>query len=82
VILLDGRPAAFVERGGRRVLDFSDDPQEQTAVADALAALCRRLRRRVVTTVDGAPAEASRLAGALAAAGFVPSYRGMSLRRP
>jgi len=51
-------------------------------VAGALAGLTRRLRRRVLSTVDGAPAESSVLAAALTAAGFVPSYRGMALRRP
>jgi ATP-dependent Lhr-like helicase len=82
VILLDGRLGAFIERGGRRLLAFADDADDQAAVAHALAGLARRLRRRVLSTVDGGPAVSSALAAALAAAGFVPSYRGMSLRRP
>ena len=82
VILLTGRLGAFVERGGRRLLTFCDDEDDRAAVADALAGLGRRLRRRVLSTVDGAPAESSVLAAALTAAGFVPSYKGMALRRP
>jgi ATP-dependent Lhr-like helicase len=82
VILLAGRLGAFAERGCRRVLTFSRNPDDLAAVAEALAGLARRLRRRVITTIDGEPAEKSVLAGALGAAGFVPSYRGMALRRP
>ncbi len=82
VILLAGRLEAFVERGGHRVLTFSDDQDDRAAVAEALAGLGRRLRRRVLSTVNGESAETSVLAATLAAAGFVPSYKGMALRRP
>ena len=82
VLLADGRLAAFVERGGRRLLTFLDDPGALGAVAGALAALARRVRRLSPATVDGRQVEATPLGVALAGAGFVPSYRGMVLRRP
>jgi ATP-dependent Lhr-like helicase len=81
VVLIDGRLAAFVERGGRRVLTFTTESGEQEALAAALADLGGRLRHRLLATVDGVPAEASPLAEALAGAGFIPSYKGMTLRR-
>ena len=47
-----------------------------------MASLARRVRRLSPATVDGRPVEATPLGRALAGAGFVPSYRGMVLRRP
>jgi ATP-dependent Lhr-like helicase len=82
VVLLDGRLAAFVERGGRRLLTFAESPEDLEAAAGALAGLARRLRRLSPATVNGGTIEGSALGRALAGAGFVPSYRGMILRRP
>ena len=82
VVLLDGRLAAFVERGGRRLLDFVESPEDLEATAGALAGLARRLRRFSPATVNGRAIEGTALGRALAGAGFVPSYRGMILRRP
>jgi ATP-dependent Lhr-like helicase len=81
VILLEGRLGAFIERGGRRLLCFDDDPAALDAIAAALAALARRLCRLHPATVDGSPVEGTPLGRALAGAGFVPSYRGLALRR-
>ena len=78
VILIDGRLAAFVERDGRKVLTFADDP---VAVAAALADLAERTgRRRVISTVDGEPAQQTPLGAALLTAGFVASYKGLAHR--
>ncbi len=82
VVLLDGRLGAFVERGGRRLLAFTEEPDSLEAIAGAVAGLARRLRHFSPATVDGAPVEGTPLGRALASAGFVPSYRGMALRRP
>lgn len=82
VVLDEGRLCAFVERGGHRLLTFEAGPEAPEAVARALAALARRTRRLSPGTVDGAPAEGTPLGRALLAAGFVPSYRGLVLRRP
>jgi ATP-dependent Lhr-like helicase len=82
VVLAAGRLAAYVERGGRRVLTFSADEADLAAAAGSLAELgrTRRLRRPVVGTVDGEPAAATPLGRLLQEAGFVPSYRGLALR--
>jgi ATP-dependent Lhr-like helicase len=81
VILLDGRPGAYLERGGRRLLTFTTDAGDLRRVAEAVAALARR-RRFQPATVNGAPVERTPLGDALVAAGFVPTYRGLALRRP
>jgi len=79
VVFVGGRPTAFVERGGRSILGFGADPGDLTAAATALAELAsRRLRRMVVTTVDGQPSGTTALGAALVAAGFRDSYRGLT----
>ncbi|HAX82318.1 MAG TPA: DEAD/DEAH box helicase, partial [Actinobacteria bacterium] len=81
VVLIDGRLTAFVDRGGRSVLTFTEDPDAITASAAALTELARtRLRRMVVTTIDGADPAATALGRALLAAGFAASYRGLAAR--
>lgn len=82
LVLVDGRPGAFVERGGRRLLTFTTDGAELAEIARALAALARRRRRLRPAVVDGLPAEDTALGRALTGAGFVPSYRGIVLRPP
>ncbi len=82
VVLVDGRLGAFVERGGRRLLAFTEGADALEAIAGAVAGLARRLRHVSPVTVDGTSVEGTPLGRALVAAGFVPSYRGMVLRRP
>ena len=80
-VLVGGRPAAFVERSGRSVLCFTGDPDDLAATAAALADLAeRRIRRMVVTTIDGAEPGGTALGMALLATGFVASYRGIAAR--
>jgi ATP-dependent Lhr-like helicase len=80
ILAADGRLLAFVERGGRTVLTFSDESGDLAATADRLALLARRrMRRMVIGTVDGSPAATTPLGNALASGGFVESYRGMIL---
>ncbi len=77
VVLLGGSLAAFVERGGRRVVTFGDALEQ---VAAALADLGRRRHRLLLTTVDGRPAAETPLGDALRAAGFATAVRGLAWR--
>jgi ATP-dependent Lhr-like helicase len=79
VVLADGRPVAFLERGARSLLTFGSDPSEW---ADPLAGLVKdgRLRRIELQRIDGLPVGESPLAEGLRAAGFVDGYRGLMLR--
>jgi ATP-dependent Lhr-like helicase len=77
VVLLGGALAAFVERGGRRVVTYGDALEP---VAAALADLGRRRHRLLLTTVDGKPAAETSLGEALRAAGFATALRGLAWR--
>jgi ATP-dependent Lhr-like helicase len=87
VVLVDGELAWFLERGGRSLLTFTDDPAADHAAAMALADLvaARRVASILVERVDGVPALQPRAGGpspvdALSDAGFVRTPRGMRLR--
>ncbi|MFD6448033.1 DEAD/DEAH box helicase [Promicromonospora sp. NPDC060204] len=85
VVLTHGDLALFVERGGRTVLSFTDNPARLATAAAALARTVRegRLGRLVVQRVDGVPAlEAARhhpTARALVEAGFAITPRGLRI---
>jgi ATP-dependent Lhr-like helicase len=82
VVLLDGRPIAFLERGGRTVFTFDDAPADDAGWIDAIVGLVKdgRLRRVELSRVDGEPVADSPLASALRERGFVDGYRGLSYR--
>jgi ATP-dependent Lhr-like helicase len=82
VVLIDGDCVLYVERGGRTLLSFSDDPATLQPAADALALAVRdgALGKLQVERADGVPITASALGEALAAAGFRPTPRGLRLR--
>jgi ATP-dependent helicase Lhr and Lhr-like helicase len=87
VVLVDGELAWFLERGGRSLLTFTDDPAADHAAAMALADLvaARRVASILVERIDGVPALQPRPGGpspvaALSDAGFVRTPRGMRLR--
>jgi ATP-dependent Lhr-like helicase len=87
VVLVGGDLALYVERGGRSLLSWSEDRDVLTAAAQALAAVGRRggLGRLTVERADGAATldpvvDTTPLGGALTAAGFVPTPRGLRLR--
>ncbi|HWS93431.1 MAG TPA: ATP-dependent helicase, partial [Mycobacterium sp.] len=88
VVLVDGELAWFLERGGRSLLTFTDDPQVDHAAAMALADLvsARRVASILVERIDGVPALRPRAGGpspvidALSDAGFARTPRGMRLR--
>jgi len=84
VVLVAGALVLYVERGGRSLLTFTDDPDALAAAATALAngAATGALGRLTVQRSDGAPAvEDSPMTRALEAAGFSVTPRGLRLRR-
>jgi ATP-dependent helicase Lhr and Lhr-like helicase len=82
VVLVDGACVLYVERGGRTLLSFTDEPDVLTPAADALALAVREgmLGKLAVEKADGAPVVTSSLGDALSAAGFRPTPRGLRLR--
>ncbi|MQA26634.1 MAG: ATP-dependent helicase [Micromonosporaceae bacterium] len=82
VVLIGGRLALYVERGGRTVLSYLDDPAALETTAKALADAVRSgaLGALSVERSDGAPVRSSPLGQALAAAGFRATPRGLRLR--
>jgi ATP-dependent Lhr-like helicase len=82
VVLIDGDCVLYVERGGRTLLSFSDDPATLQPAADALALAVRdgALGKLQVERADGVPITSSALGEALTAAGFRPTPRGLRLR--
>jgi ATP-dependent Lhr-like helicase len=86
VVLVDGLPALFLDRGGRQVTSFAaahEEPGALDAAAGALRALLLDRRRRAlrVERVDGVPALESPLRDAFLRAGFRADYKGLSLER-
>ncbi len=82
-VLVDGSLVLYVERGGRTLLSWTDDPERLAPSAAALAAAVRdgALGRLTVERADGERAGgASPLTQALEAAGFRPTPRGLRLR--
>jgi len=82
VVLVDGLPVAYIERGGRSVVVLPAGAQRADDVAAGLRALVDRGRYRSleIAKVDGSAARDSELAGPLRAEGFVDGYRGLVLR--
>ncbi|MDD4866223.1 MAG: ATP-dependent helicase, partial [Mycobacterium sp.] len=88
VVLVDGELAWFLERGGRSLLTFTEDPAAGRAAAAALADLvaARRVASILVERIDGVPSLQPRPGGpdpvveALTDAGFARTPRGMRLR--
>jgi len=86
VVLVDGRAALYLERGGRSllILPAAADPDVADRAVGALPSLVAvggPLRELRLERIDRAPVGESRLAERLGAAGFRPSYRGWILRR-
>ncbi|GAA4062629.1 Lhr family helicase [Actinomadura miaoliensis] len=82
VVLVEGRLVLYVERGGRTLLTWSDDPRVLQPAVDALALAVREgaLGKLTVERADGESIGRSPLAAALEAAGFHPTPRGLRLR--
>ena len=84
VVLVDGELALYVERGGRSLLSWTQEPAQLRSAADALALAVHEgaLGRLTVERADGEGVLLSGhpLADALAAAGFRATPRGLRLR--
>jgi ATP-dependent helicase Lhr and Lhr-like helicase len=80
VVLLDGEPAAWIDRRSHHVVTFpvAVDP----VWIEALVNLVKdgRVRALEVRKVDGQPVGDSSWLGALRAAGFADGYKGLTLR--
>jgi ATP-dependent Lhr-like helicase len=82
VALVGGRPALYLERGGKSLLSFTTDEEALAAAAHAVAELVRagRLEPVTVRRADGAQALTSELASVLRGAGFRATPQGLRLR--
>lgn len=86
VVLHDGELVLYVERGGKSLLTWHDEPDLLQPAADALALAVRdgALGRLTVERADGVgvldPSAAGPVAQALEAAGFHATPRGLRLR--
>jgi ATP-dependent Lhr-like helicase len=83
VVLVDGRLVLYVERGGRTLLTWADDPHLLQPAVDALSLAVRegQLGRLTVERADGVGVLDSPLGRALEEAGFHATPRGLRLRR-
>ena len=89
VVLVDGELTWFLERGGRSLLAFADDPDTHTVAATALADLVGKgtLRGLLVERINGvavldpnADAQRDAVQSALTTNGFARTPRGLRMR--
>jgi ATP-dependent Lhr-like helicase len=84
VVLVDGELTLYVERGGRSLLSWTEEPGQLRSAADALALAVREgaLGRLTVERADGAGVLLGDhpIVDALEAAGFRATPRGLRLR--
>ncbi len=80
VVLADGSPLLFLERGGRRAVVFADDSDLLASAAGALAEIGNRRQRLTVNTINGEPASDHPLGLLLLAADFRISPKGVAYR--
>jgi ATP-dependent Lhr-like helicase len=84
VVLVDGAPVLYLERGGRGVLTFPafDDDAVARLGIEAIREDFTAAARRSIDRIDGEPATASPALRLFAEAGFAPGYRGLTYRAP
>ncbi|MGK8520413.1 ATP-dependent helicase [Nocardia asteroides] len=82
VVLVDGELVLYLERGGKTLLTFTEDPDARRGAATALADLVRRRRvdSLVIDRVNGDTVHGNTFAGFLTEAGFSATPRGLRLR--
>ncbi|MCF2532810.1 ATP-dependent helicase [Yinghuangia soli] len=82
VVLVDGELVLYVERGGRSLLTWTEEPVRLQPAVDALALAVREgaLGKLTVERADGEGILTSSLGRALEAAGFHATPRGLRLR--
>ncbi|OLR95181.1 ATP-dependent helicase [Actinokineospora bangkokensis] len=81
-VLVDGTPALYVERGGRSLLSFTEDPAPLHTAAQALSRAVKEgwLGALSVQKADGETALTSTLGDVLREAGFRATPKGLRLR--
>ncbi len=82
VVLVEGAPALYVERGGKSLLSFTTEHAELSAAAHALAGAVHEgwLGSLAVEKADGVGSLGSELAEVLTDAGFRVTPKGLRLR--
>ncbi|MFE6862590.1 DEAD/DEAH box helicase [Nocardia sp. NPDC057668] len=82
VVLVEGELALYLERGGKTLLTFTEDPAVRAAGAAELAALVtgRRVDSLVIDRVDGESVHGNTFADFLTHAGFAATPKGFRLR--
>jgi ATP-dependent Lhr-like helicase len=80
VVLVDGSPAAFLERGAKTLITFPNADPGLWAPAIAALAKDGRLRTIELRQIDGIPAATHPAVEALDAAGFADGYHGPTIR--
>ncbi len=82
MVLVDGDLVLFIERGGRTMLTFDDDPGRLRNACASLAATVKRggVDKIVVEKVDGASIHGHPFAELLAEEGFSATPRGYRIR--
>ncbi|BEK93360.1 ATP-dependent helicase [Nocardia seriolae] len=82
VVLVEGELALYLERGGKTLLIFTEDPAVRTAAATALAQLVhdRRVDSLVIDRVNGESLHGNTFASFLTEAGFAATPKGFRLR--
>lgn len=82
VVLVDGLLALYVERGGKTMLTYTEDPDALTAAAAALVTAIRQgaADKMAVEKINGESALDSPTGRALADAGFYSTPRGLRIR--
>ena len=82
VVVVGGELVLYVERGGRTLLSYVDDPELLVAAGQALARAVQSgaLGAMSVERADGESVHSSPLRDALTAAGFRATPRGLRLR--
>jgi ATP-dependent Lhr-like helicase len=83
VVLVDGEPAVFIERGAKSIVAF-EAAHHNSLWVDALKSLVtdRLVRSLEVERIDGEPTSASPLAETLTQHGFTRGYKGYGWQPP
>ncbi|WP_405489588.1 ATP-dependent helicase [Nocardia sp. NBC_00511] len=82
VVLVEGELTLYLERGGKTLLTFTEDPAVRTAAATALAGLVRdrRVDSLTIDRVNGESVHGNTFATFLTEAGFTATPKGFRLR--
>ncbi|MBG6217924.1 ATP-dependent Lhr-like helicase [Arthrobacter sp. CAN_A6] len=82
VVLVDGALSLYVERGGKTLLAFTEDPAALESAAAALVSIIRRgaAEKMALEKVNGGEILDTEVGRALAEAGFYTTPRGLRIR--